>query len=198
MEKEAMMRTQNRQIWLVGMLMVGIVSAAQAAGLSLAFVDMDRVFSEYYRTKLADAQLKEQADKFTEERDRLVQKLKDLREEFNRARTAAQDTSLSAEARKAKQDEAEKLLVQIREEESNLREFEQTRQKQLTDQGRRMRNRIVDQIREAVEEYARTQGFSAVLDYSGDSMNGVPVVLYVDRSVDITDEVIEILNKGSE
>ncbi len=192
------MRTQNRQIWLVGMLMVGIVSAAQAAGLSLAFVDMDRVFSEYYRTKLADAQLKEQADKFTEERDRLVQKLKDLREEFNRARTAAQDTSLSAEARKAKQDEAEKLLVQIREEESNLREFEQTRQKQLTDQGRRMRNRIVDQIREAVEEYARTQGFSAVLDYSGDSMNGVPVVLYVDRSVDITDEVIEILNKGSE
>ena len=192
------MRTQNRQIWLVGMLMVGIVSAAQAAGLSLAFVDMDRVFSEYYRTKLADAQLKEQADKFTEERDRLVQKLKDLREEFNRARTAAQDTSLSAEARKAKQDEAEKLLVQIREDESNLREFEQTRQKQLTDQGRRMRNRIVDQIREAVEEYARTQGFSAVLDYSGDSMNGVPVVLYVDRSVDITDEVIEILNKGSE
>jgi len=198
MDKEAMMSSRGNRMRLAGLLMLGMGTAVQAAGLSLAFVDMDRVFSEYYRTKLADAQLKEQADKFTEQRDELVQKLQDLRKEFNQARTAAQDGSLSAEARRAKQDEAEKLLVQIREEESNLREFEQTRQKQLTDQGRRMRNRIVEQIREAVEDYARTEGFAAVLDYSGDSMNGVPVVLYVHRSVDITDEVIELLNKGSE
>ena len=180
------------------MVWLAMVTAAGAAGVSLAFVDMDRVFNEYYKTKLADSRLKEQADAFTKERQKIVDKLEQLREQFNTARNEAQDTTLSAEARKAKQDEAEKLLVQIRETESELRKFEQSRQKELQDQGRRMRNRIVDEIRSAVEDYARSEGYSAVVDYSGESMNGIPVVLYVDRSVDITDNVIEMLNKGSE
>ena len=180
------------------MVWLAMVTAAGAAGVSLAFVDMDRVFNEYYKTKLADSRLKEQADAFTKERQKIVDKLEQLREQFNTARNEAQDTTLSAEARKAKQDEAEKLLVQIRETESELRKFEQSRQKELQDQGRRMRNRIVDEIRSAVEDYARSEGYSAVVDCSGESMNGIPVVLYVDRSVDITDNVIEMLNKGSE
>jgi len=180
------------------MVWLAMATAAGAAGVSLAFVDMDRVFNEYYKTKLADSRLKEQADAFTKERQKIVDKLEQLREQFNTARNEAQDTTLSAEARKAKQDEAEKLLVQIRETESELRKFEQSRQKELQDQGRRMRNRIVDEIRSAVEDYARSEGYSAVVDYSGESMNGIPVVLYVDRSVDITDNVIEMLNKGSE
>ena len=54
------------------------------------------------------------------------------------------------------------------------------------------------EIREELSKYARNQGFAAVHDSSGQSLNGVDVVLYHDESnVDITNVMIEILNKNA-
>ena len=93
---------------------------------------------------------------------------------------------------------AEEKLVELREQESTIRRFDESRRKQLEDQGRRMRKRIVEEIQSLIRTYARNEGIYAVLDISGQSLNGIPLVLYADNRVDITDDILEQLNKGKE
>jgi hypothetical protein len=46
-----------------------------------------------------------------------------------------------------------------------------------------------------VIEKVKTKSLDFVLDKSGVSINGVPVVLYAPENVDFTNEIIEVLNK---
>ena len=82
-----------------------------------------------------------------------------------------------------------------REQESKIRRFMELRQKQLDDQGRRMRRSIVDELRGFVKEYARERGIEVVLDSSGNSLNGVEIVLFADSRVDATADIIQAANR---
>lgn len=173
-----------------------LVIGAQAADQRIVFVNMEKIFGEYYKTKLADTQLKSMADGFKADRKKLIDDMQKRQDAFNKARDEAQNTALNEETRNKKRAEAEELLVEIRDSESKIRRFDDTKQKQLDEQSRRMRKDIVSEIRESITAYARTQGFSAVFDSSGDSMNLVPLTLYSDASADITEAVIGLINKG--
>ena len=173
-----------------------LAGAVHAVEQRIVFVDMEKVFSEYYKTKLADAQLKTQADSFKAERKKLVDDFQAKQEVFNKARDEAQNTALNEEARNKKRTEAEELLVDIRDTESKIRRYDETKQKALDEQSQRMRKDIVVEIRDSLTTYSRQQGYSAVFDASGDSMNLVPLVLYRDPTADITEAVVGLLNKG--
>jgi outer membrane protein len=190
----------NRSV-MVWMVAAGLIagfgaSRAGAADQRIVFVNLDRAFNEFYKTKRADAQLKQQADEFNDERKKMVTEFETLQESFNTVRDEAQNTALSEEVRSQKRSEAEEKLVELREFDSKLRRFDESRRKQLDDQSRRMRKRIVEEIREAIQTYARGQSYEAVVDSSGQSMNGVEVVVFTDVKTDITDDVLDILNKG--
>lgn len=170
--------------------------SAAAVEQRIVFVNMEKVFSEYYKTKLADAQLKTQADSFKAERKKLVGDFQVKQDKFNKLRDEAQNTALSEEARNKKRSEAEELLVDIRDTETKIRRYDDQKQKELDEQSRRMRKDIVGDIREQLTGYSRSQGYSAVFDSSGDSMNLVPLTLYNDPTADITDALVSLLNKG--
>ena len=121
-----------------------------------------------------------------------------LKVSFKSARDEASNTALTEEARNKFRTEAEEKLVKLREQENTIRKFDESRRRQLEEQGRRMRKRIVEEIREHLVTYSRRQGYAAVFDISGQSLNGVEMILYKDPKLDITDEVIEILNKGQQ
>ncbi len=183
-------------IMMVGAFLA--VGAVQAQDTRIVFINLDRVFNEFYKTQLADAQLKEQAEEFNEERSRLIAEYENLTERFNEAREAAQDSALSETVRSERRNEAETLLVEVREFEGRIQNFDQTRRQQLEEQGRRMRSRIVDEIQEEIRRYARSQGYQAVIDSSGQSLNAIESVLYVESRLDIADAIIELLNRGRE
>ena len=184
--------------WLTLMVIAVLMGGAQAHAQEgrIVYVNLDKVFSEFYRTKIADQQLTQQAEEFNVERRELVEQFEGLNERFNAARAAAQDAALSEEVRTRSRNEAEDLLVQIREFEGRIQEFDQTRRQQLEEQGRRMRTRIVEEIRTVIQRHARSQGYQAVIDSSGQSMNVIEVVLYHEARLDITDAILEILNEG--
>lgn len=187
-------------VGLILMLALCLLPAAGsfAAEQTIVFVDMNKLFDGFYKTKVADGKLKERADEFNDERKGIVDDAKKLEDEFNALREDAQNTALSSEVREQKRNQAEDKLIEIREYESKLRRFDESRKKQLDDQSRRMRKDIVEEIRTAIQTYARSQGISAVLDSSGQSLNGVEQVLYTDGKVDITEGVLDLLNKGEE
>jgi outer membrane protein len=179
-------------------LAVILMSSASvfAADGRIVFVDLDQLFNEYYKTELADAQLKELADDFTKDREALINKIDSLEEQFNQFRDDAQNPALSDDVREERQEKAEEILLDMRERQREVRRFDETHSKKLETQQRRMRRRIVNEIEETVQTYAMEQGFSAVLDTSGQSLNGVPNVVYFEENSDITEDVLALLNKG--
>lgn len=146
----------------------GLARAQASSGPSVVYVDLDKVFEEFYKTKLADGQLKEQADQYhPEERTKMVDDFKQLQDDFKAARDEAQDTALSEEARNARRSAAEEKLVELRETENKIRRFEESRRRQLDQQTRRVRSKLVDEIKETVTKLARERGYTSVMDASG-------------------------------
>ena len=183
-----------------GAALVGLWLAGATLGLAaesrIVFVNMDRVFNEFYKTKLADTQLKEQSSQILAERKKLTDEYEVLQPAFNKLREDAQNPALSEEVRTQKRTAAEEKLVEIRDFENKIKRFDETRRKQLDDQSRRMRKRIVDEILETIQIYARNQMFTAVLDSAGQSLNGVQNVLFTESRADITSDIVGVLNKG--
>ncbi len=173
-------------------------SSAWAAEQPTVFINLDRAFNEFYKTKLADTQLKEQADEFNGERKTLVSDYEKLQKDFAAIRDEAQNSALSDDVRAEKRNLAEEKLVELRDYESRIRRFDDSRRKQLDDQSRRMRKRIVEEIQLIVKDYAQKQGYLAVIDSSGQSLNGVEMIVYADPKIDITDTILGMLNKGKQ
>jgi outer membrane protein len=193
-----MKRTNWRSLAVAGCLTLGLAGLAGAADAPrVVFVDLEKVFKEYHKTKTADAELKKQADGFKEERKALIDSYRKLQDSFNAVRDEAQDTALNDDARTRKRTEAEEKLVEMREAESKIRRFDESKQKQLDEQSKRMRKTIVEEIREQLNAHSIGKGYSLVIDGSGETLNGEPVVLYSDGKLDITKEVLELLNAGA-
>jgi hypothetical protein len=58
-----------------------------------------------------------------------------------------------------------------------------------------MREGIVKEITDVVMDKVKSGNLDLVFDKSGNSLNGVPVLMYSRDSVDFTNDVITVLNK---
>ncbi|MCX7590591.1 MAG: OmpH family outer membrane protein, partial [Kiritimatiellae bacterium] len=114
------------------------------------------------------------------------------------ARKEAENKARSDIVREEKLEiEREKLLA-LKEYEQKLRETGRQRQRELSDQERRLRNRILDKIREVTRDYAKKHQISLVLDSSAAGMAGVEAVVYAEQALDITAEVIRLVTAVGE
>lgn len=188
-------KRMTRTLLVAGLVAVAGLASARAEE-RVVFVDMDKVFNEFYRTKLADAQLKDEAEAYKTERAALIDAFKRLQDDFKTVRDESQDTALSEDARNQKRTTAEEKLVELREMDGKIRRFDETRRRRIEEQMKRQRDKLVGEIRETITGYAKAQGFTAVVDASGLSLNGVPSVLFYESRNDITQAVIDLLNTG--
>ena len=173
-------------------LLAGIASAAD----EIAFVDMEEVFKRFYKTHLAQDQMRQQADDIKAERERVEEDVTAMKEKIEELRADSRDEALSEEVRRNKRNQLEAKLVELQKAEQDLVEFEQLRKKQMEQQNARMTRKLYDEIRDAVVVYAKAQGFSAVLDRSSQSRLGTQTVLFVAPKVDVTAQVLAVLNEG--
>ncbi len=172
-------------------------AGAYAAG-DIVFIDAQEVFKGFYKTQLAQNQIRQQADDIKLERESMDAELKDLKDEVEALRADSRDKALSEELRESKREQLEEKLVERQKIEQETIEFEKLRMQQLEQQNTRMSRKLFDEIHEAVILYAKEEGFASVIDRSAQSRTGMQVVLYADPKKDITDDVLLILNEGHE
>lgn len=168
------------------------------AGLSaqnIVVVDMDRVFNQFHRTREAEQQVQELIQQFRNEQQSVQQEYMALQQSFSAVRDSAAEVALTDEARRAKAVEASEILNRIRTMEEEIRTREQQRQQQIEEQGRRMRQQLVDAILEHIRNISPARNWEIVLDASGVSPNGIPVVLHAENARDVTAEVIQSINQ---
>jgi outer membrane protein len=181
--------------WRWVMLVVALVVAPGLQAQSkTGLVDLKKVFDGYYKTKQADAQLKERAADLDKARKGMMEDYDKAKEEFEKLQQATSDQALSADEREKRKASAQKKLVEIRQIEQDVTQFDRTSRTTLGEQQRRMRDRILESIKEVVAAKAKEKGLTLVLDTAAESANQTPMVVYTTGENDITDVVLNELN----
>lgn len=163
---------------------------------NIVVVNMDRVFNEFHRTREAEQQVQMLIQEYRLEQQEAQQAYQELQQAFAAIRDTASDIALSDEDRRTKAGEASELLNRIRGMEEEIRNREQQRQQQIEEQGRRMRQQLVNDIMEHIREISPARNWDLVLDASGTSPNGIPNILHAATSRDVTAEVIQSVNQA--
>jgi Skp family chaperone for outer membrane proteins len=113
-----------------------------------------------------------------------------LNEEINKPERTGASKDEKAQERDSKISETKGL-------EKEISDFRQTREKQIQDELKRMRDAIVDEIMKVVNDQVRAANYDIVFDRSGFSVNNiVPVLLYSRDNYDFSDSVITKLNSS--
>jgi Skp family chaperone for outer membrane proteins len=156
---------------------------------------MNRTFREYNKTKDAEAKINDAKNQAKKEYDERADAYKKALDDINNLNKQLEAPALSADAKAAKAKERDDKISNIKNMEREITEFRQTRERQLQEQALRMREGIVKEISEVVTEKVKAGNLDLVFDKSGNSLNGVPVLMYSRDSVDFTNDVITVLNK---
>ena len=172
----------------------GSVRAAE----DIVFVDLQEVFKRFYKTQLAQDQIRQQAADIKLERETMEGEIKELKDEIEILRTDSRDETLGIEIRESKRSLLEEKLVDLQINEQEMIDFEKIRMQQLEQQNTRMSRKLFDEIHEVIIEYAKEEGFSGVVDRSAQSRAGMQVVLYATPQMDVTADVLAVLNEGRE
>lgn len=178
---------------LISLLVLPV--AVRAQGMKIGTVDMNRTFREYNKTKDAEAKINDAKNQAKKEYDERADAYKKALDDVNNLNKQLEAPALSADAKAQKAKERDDKISNIKNMEREITEFRQTRERQLQEQALRMREGIVKEITEVVMERVKSNNLDLVFDKSGNSLNGVPVLMYSRDSVDFTNDVIAALNK---
>ncbi len=143
---------------------------AQAAD-KFAYVNLTKIFGEYGKTKDYDKVLGDKENIYNNERDKKVNEIKQVQEKFN---------LLSDKEKEVKKSEIETKI-------KALQEYDRTKQTDLRkDQDEKMKD-ILKDIEGVIKQYALKNGYTMVFNDR--------VLVYQDKSMDITEDIIKLLNK---
>ena len=183
--------------WAAGMLAAFVASAAGAAELRVATVDLDKVFTAHPKTQAAEAELKKAEEAIQGEMEKMLAEGRALEETVSKLIDAARNPMLNEEARLKKRDEAEDKKTELQEFQVRVRRTQETKLKQMREQLMKTRQGIVDELTVAVADFEKAEGYDLVLDRSGMTMNAVPMLVYSNPELDVTDRLIECLKAGA-
>jgi outer membrane protein len=180
---------------LAALALVAPIAAFAQGTVKIGTVDMQRAFKEYNKTKEAEVKINDAKNSAKKEYDDRAEAYKKALDEINNLNKQLESAALSADKKTGMAKERDDKIANIKSMEREISDFRQTRERQLQEQLMRMREGIVKEITDVVMEKVKAKTLDFVLDKSGISINGVPVVLYAPDNVDFTNEIIETLNK---
>jgi len=149
-----------------------LTQAALAADLKFGYVDLSRLFSEYNKTKEYDKTLSEKERVYGVDRDKKVADVKQFQDKIS---------LLSEKDKEAKKQDLEAKI-------KNLQDFDRQQQADLRKEQNEKMKEILKDIEVAVKQHAEKESYTMVFNDR--------VLVYQAKNLDITDKIVEILNKG--
>jgi len=180
----------------VAALLFTLSAGVFAAEFKLAVIDLEEVFNNYYKTKLTAANLKKQAEMFKAYAKKLDESRQKLYDEFKQLRDESQNLALNKLEQENKRIQAQEKYRQLKAKEAELTQYNQSKFNQLRDERTKMRQDLIEEIKAEVAKRAALAGYTVVMDKSGSSLNNIPVIVYYAPSVDITQSILQELNRG--
>ncbi len=181
------------------LLAVGLFGASTSAHaqIKLGIVDMNAVFTSYYKTKDAEAKINEARAGAKKDLDERLEDLKKKMDDINKMNQEVEKPELSKDGKDRLKKQLDEKVGEARQLDREIAEFRQTKERQLQDQFLRMRKDIIEDIMKVVTEQVKSAGYDLVVDKSGASLGQVPVVLYSRPDLDFSSQIVEALNKSA-
>jgi len=167
---------------MLGLLLAGS-SPAYAADLRVGYIDSIRIFQDYTAAKEAQARFDRQVQSWRDEASEKEKAVNQLRNEVR-----DQAPILSALRRQEREEALQKAI-------SEYEGFVQDiwgPQGKAAQENERITGEVVARIRAVVEKIAGDKGLNVVFDSAGGFL------IYADKSLDLTAEVIQTLNASAE
>ena len=181
---------------LLCIALAGMVLPAQAQQ-KIGYVDLKKLFEGYWKTKQADANLKDRAGEFDKKKKAMLDDYQKAQEEYKKKLDSANDQAISAEAREKIKKEGEAKMLELREIEQSITAFDRTARATLGEKQKTERDKILEEIKTTVATISRSRGCSIVFDTAAETINATTAILYVDGKDDLTDDVLKQLNASA-
>jgi len=157
-------------------------------------VDLNKIFTDYYKTPIASQKLKDTLEQYNKENDEIVAQYRKQVDELNKLREEQDKTEYSTEVREQKKKAFQEKLAETQKTQREIDDFRTSHRQILDQQQQRMRQGIVKEITDVINKEAREAGYTLVFDRSGNSLSQVPVLVYSQDAIDITDDIIKLYN----
>jgi len=167
------------------------------ADQKIAILDLKKIFDEFYKTKIADAVIKEEAAILDKDRKALIDQYQKLVDDHKKALEDANNQAISFDEREKRKKVAEGKLIEINDIEQSIKQFDRTAKGNLGEQQRIAREKILKEIQTIVNNKAKAGGYSVVIDSAAETINGTAVVLYTNGQDDLTPAVLKELNANA-
>jgi outer membrane protein len=190
------MKTMAVMMMLGAMLSYTPAARAQTQAGRMVTVDLNKIFNEYYKTPIASAKLKETAEQYNKEHDEMLAQYRKQVDELNKLRDEQDKSEYSAEVREQKKKAFQEKIAETQKAQRDIEDYRTSHRQILDQQTQRMRQGILKEVNDVITKEARDQGFLFVFDKSGNTLNGVPGIIYAQEGLDITDDIIKVLNKN--
>ncbi|MBR2625333.1 MAG: OmpH family outer membrane protein [Lentisphaeria bacterium] len=171
--------------------------AAAAAELRIAVVDLDRIFREYYKSRIAEDFLNQQAEAARIYMGQLNTRLEAARADARKLGTNALNPALTDSDRKKAADAADAALAKVKSIETEISLYTNERMRELRRVEQEKRNEIIADIQKEIQRRAAAGNYAFVFDCSGRSTNNLPSLLVYPKKNDISDAVIRELNRSA-
>lgn len=159
-------------LFLVGLLFLTGSVLAQ----NIAYVDVQKVMNQSKKGQEFKKEIKSKVEYFQKKLDEIDKKISSIEKQL-------ESPVLSEEAKKKKRKELTDLK-------SEGQKIQQEAEKELSQMKAKAERELIIQIREITEKYAKEKNIDLV--FVGGAIGGV---VYFDKSIDITDEILKRLDE---
>lgn len=174
-----------------------VASASAHAQVKMGIVDLRKVFDGYYKTREADTKIKGEASELEKTAKGMLDDYRKSNEEYKGLVEAAGDSAISTDEKQKRRKAAEDKLLEIRNLEQQVQQYQRQSEATLLEKRKRMRDQILREIRETVVSKSKAAGYTFVMDVAADSVNQTPIVLYTNGENDLTEELLRQLNANA-
>lgn len=184
-----------RSLTALAALLAGSTALFAQPAVKLVVVDMARVYDNHYKTEEANAKFRDAEQKAQEQVEELNKQGQTLVDEYKELIDQSKNTLLTSEARTKAEGDAQKKLEDIQRKQAEVQNFRTNTQRSLQQRIKTHRDLLLEEITKVVNDVAKRQGATLVLDRSGPTLFGIPGVLYADPAYDLTEAVLAEVNK---
>jgi outer membrane protein len=142
-----------------------------AGEVKIGLIDLKKVFDDYYKTKLADASIKDEAAGLDKDRKAMTDEYQKAVEDYKKSVEEANNQAISLEEREKRKKEAEGRLIKVNDLEQSIKQFDRTARGNLEEKQRLARDKILTEIRTVVNEKAKVAGYTLVFDSAAEALS---------------------------
>jgi Skp family chaperone for outer membrane proteins len=182
---------------LLALACLSLCSNSRAAEIKIGIVDMRKVFDAYYKTVEANKAITNELADVKKSIDSMMADAEKTQDALAKANERKNDQSISAEERAKSATVADEKMSELQSMRTDIENFNQRENNRLSEKRRQRIETIVGEIRVDLNALAKKAGYTLVLDKSGETIPGVPTVIYTDGENDMTDALIKDLNAAA-